>query len=75
MIFLYRDDYYLEKTPPAQNDRESDEKYAERKNKYYQRLDASKGKAELILAKMRQGETGMAEARFNGARQVFYDEE
>ena len=73
VMFLYRDEYYLERTDPKRTEKESDEKYNERTFNHQQRLQDSRGKAEIIVAKWRQGVAGMAHVGFNGARQIFHD--
>jgi replicative DNA helicase len=71
VIFVYREEYYLN---------EGDEKrtrVASRKEREAEALvdiEAVKGKAELIIAKLRQGKRGTAPCRFDGKRQVFHDE-
>lgn len=73
VMFLYRDEYYLERTDPKRTEKESDEKYSERMFNHQQRLQDSKGKAEIIVAKWRQGVAGVAHVGFNGVRQIFHD--
>lgn len=73
VIFPYREEYYLEKNPPAQKQNESDAKFSDRKNAHYDRFERVKGCAEIIIAKHRKGQCGSAPSRFSGTRQVFYD--
>jgi replicative DNA helicase len=63
VIMLYREEYYLRgKAEPTD---------AAEWTKWRDRIDAAKNKAELIVVKNRQGETGIINIRFDGARQVF----
>lgn len=73
VIFLFRDEYYLEKNPPSQRQSETDEHFSARKNRYHDRLENSRGKADVIVAKLRQGQCGDAKLGFNGVRQMFFD--
>lgn len=66
VLFIYREEYYQKKT----DDRYiSPEKDAARKND----AAATKGKAEIIVAKNRQGILKTIDLKFNGEHQVFYE--
>lgn len=71
VMFVYRDEYYLERDVPARYERESDEKWAERLNNHHERLEQSKGKAEVIVAKNRHGRIGTATMKFTGETTKF----
>lgn len=74
VMFIYRDEYYLEKEGiPPRKEREKDVDYAARIDRHNERLENSRGKAEIIVAKNRQGFTGYCTINFNGERQEFYD--
>jgi replicative DNA helicase len=64
VMLLYRAEYYLAKEEP-----EDSSKWAA----WSERREAAKGKADIITAKYRQGETGTDTVRFDGVRQVFAD--
>ncbi len=64
VLFVYREEYYLEKAEP------SDPKKQEA---WEQSLAAAKGRAQIIVAKMRQGTTGTIHVKFNGGLQHFFD--
>jgi replicative DNA helicase len=59
VMFVYRDEYYLEKEDDVDP----------------LALDQAKGKAEIIIAKNRQGRTGTAEIQFSGERMEFYEDD
>lgn len=59
VMFVYRDEYYIEREKPDEGDFS---KYAE----WQEKLKAAKGKAEVIIAKNRQGETGVVNLAFDG---------
>lgn len=75
VIFVHRDEYYLERNPPKKRGNESDEKFSERSRAHEGHLEQSRGKADIIAAKVRQGEPADAHVMFNGKRQIFYDRE
>lgn len=64
VLLLYRAEYYLAKEEP-----EDSSKFAA----WSERREAARGKADIITAKYRQGETGTDTVRFDGVRQVFAD--
>ncbi|MCR9254752.1 MAG: AAA family ATPase [Alphaproteobacteria bacterium] len=74
VIFLYRDEYYLERNPPQQKEKESVEKFLERQLAWEQRLHDSKGLVDLILAKARQAETATKTMRLDLSRMRLGDE-
>jgi replicative DNA helicase len=43
------------------------------RDEYYNRDSEARGRAEIILAKQRNGEAGTVEVRFNGAQCRFAD--
>lgn len=73
VMFVYRDEYYLERDFPTRYERESDEKWAERLNNYHQRLDEARGIAEVIVGKNRHGKIGTAKMKFIGDTTKFCD--
>lgn len=60
VLFVYRDDYYLSREEPA--DDQLDEKL-----KWKDRLDNASGKAEVIVAKHRHGPTGIVPLAFDAS--------
>lgn len=62
IIFLYRQEYYLNQCEPAAHDPNHAGWASE--------MDAQRGKIEFIVAKRRRGRTGSSEGRFYGAYQA-----
>jgi replicative DNA helicase len=71
VMFVYREQYYLERAEPTQRPDESEEKHQERYDKWRERLENAWGKAEAIVAKQRHGPTGKVELAFDGATTKF----
>lgn len=65
VMFVYREEYYVERTKPD----ETDPKFGE----WLQSMSRAKGKAEVILGKQRHGEIGIVEMAFDGPRTRFSD--
>lgn len=65
VLFVYRDQYYLERAEPKQSPSETHEKYASRKGVWEKQLDEAWGKGEIIIAKQRQGPLGAVTLSFN----------
>lgn len=72
--FVYRPEYYLGQEPEAKEG-ENPEKLADRRSEWEQRKRDLAGKAELIVAKVRDGETGMVPLLFHGATTSFSEEQ
>jgi replicative DNA helicase len=73
VVFVYREQYYLERAEPKQQPGESDEKFQKRSDTWNRQMDACRNKAEVIVAKNRHGPTRTATLRFDGPRQEFQD--
>lgn len=73
ILFPFRLEYYLGKEEPMRRDGESSEKFTERRSAWFDSLEQCAGKAEIIVAKFRQGSTGSVRVGFDGARTRFYD--
>lgn len=58
VLFLYRQEYYLQQTEPPENH--------ERREKWEAAMKACEGDIEFICAKRRQGQTGLRHGRFYG---------
>lgn len=75
VLFVYREQYYLERAEPAQKPTESTAKFGERYAAWQDRLNATHGMADVIVAKARRGRVGTVTCRFDGDRQRFTDGE
>lgn len=73
VLFLYREEYYLKREEPTMKPGETRDKYADRLAAWQEQLEGSKGQAEVVVAKFRQGECGSVRVSFNGIRQCFTD--
>ena len=71
VMFVFREQYYLEKSEPVQRVDEGSEKFLDRHEKWVQVCEAAYGKAEVIIGKQRHGPTGTAVLHFEGATTRF----
>jgi len=58
VMFLYREEYYLEQREPQQARFDNDEKFHASVDKWKQDMEHAHNKADLIIAKQRHGPTG-----------------
>ena len=73
VMFVYREEYYLNKGEPEMRENETQEKYNMRYQLWQERLEKSKGTAEVIIAKQRHGPVGVAYVGFEGRLTRFQD--
>lgn len=73
VMFVYRDEYYLSREEPQQRAGETSEKHADRFAQWTARLAAAANVAEVIVAKLRQGQIGTVKTHFSGATVRFSD--
>ncbi len=66
VMFVFREEYYLMRSPPTQRPEESQEKYNDRIEKHRQRCEEVYGLAEIHVAKQRHGPIGKVTLRFDG---------
>jgi replicative DNA helicase len=66
VLFVYREEYYLERTKPSTTDLAAGADWEAR-------MDAARGKAEVIVGKQRHGSVGIVEMAFQGALTRFSD--
>lgn len=68
VMFCYRDEYYLERMKPTEDD--GPEAFDEWRNA----MDRSRNKLEIIVSKQRQGPIGTAHVRFNPAINLIWED-
>jgi replicative DNA helicase len=64
VMFLYREEYYLEQREPQQARFDSDDKFHGSVDKWKQDMERAHNKADLIIAKQRHGPTGSIQLFF-----------
>ncbi len=69
VMFLYREEYYLDRESREQREHETEDKFPRR----LERLERSRNKAEVIIGKQRHGPIGTAHLHFNGDFTQFSD--
>jgi replicative DNA helicase len=70
-MFLFREEYYLERERLQRNARERQDAFEERLADHQAEIDKVRGLAEIDVAKNRHGRTGMARVAWSGERQRF----
>ena len=73
VMFVYREEYYLNKGNPERRAEESEERFQDRCDRYMERLERTRGLAEIIIAKQRHGPVGTVEAGFIPEQTKFTD--
>jgi replicative DNA helicase len=73
VMFIYREQYYMERTEPTQRENEDEGKFNERKADWNKRYNAVFGIAEVIVAKQRHGPIGSRKFNFHGETTSFSD--
>ncbi len=73
VMFVYREEYYLEKKKIVQSDKEMDLKFREREAKLEQDKINAENKADVVIAKQRHGPTGTVTLHFDKSLTKFYD--
>jgi len=71
VAFIHRPIMFMSSDPPRRGDKEGEEAYASRLNRWHDERDASQDLAELVVAKRRMGATGVWRLRFNGPSTSF----
>ena len=73
VMFVYREEYYLDKSEPSQRENENQENFNERFTKWQDRRNSAEGKAEIIISKQRHGPTGIVQVQFEAKYTRFMD--
>jgi replicative DNA helicase len=73
VMFIYRDEYYLQQRAPKQLAFDSEEKYQDSLAKWQRDMDRVYNKAELFIAKQRHGPTGKIDLFFEAEFTRFAD--
>ncbi|MGF1625895.1 MAG: replicative DNA helicase [Alphaproteobacteria bacterium] len=73
VMFIFREQYYLERAEPAQRDDESLEKFNDRHDRWMHRCEEVYNTGEVIIAKQRHGPIGTIRLSFDGQYTKFSD--
>ncbi len=73
VMFIYRDEYYLQQRAPRQIAFDNDEKFQNAVEKWQRDMENVHNKAELLIEKQRHGPTGKIDLFFEGAFTRFAD--
>ncbi|GAB5387488.1 MAG: replicative DNA helicase [Alphaproteobacteria bacterium] len=66
VMFVYREQYYLERSEPMQKEGERDDDFAQRIAEWQVRCEAAFNRAKVIIAKQRHGPIGDVDLMFDG---------
>ncbi|SDH26409.1 replicative DNA helicase [Roseospirillum parvum] len=73
VMFVFREQYYLERAEPGQKSEENLDKFQERHQRWLERCEAAHNIAEVIVAKQRHGPIGPVKLYFDGNFTRFAD--
>jgi replicative DNA helicase len=72
-MFIYREEYYLEKGEPIHNIDEARDRFENRVARWQERIADVRNTASVIIAKQRHGPTGTIDLYFDGSLTRFAD--
>ena len=73
VMFVYREQYYLERAEPSQKPEETSDRFAERHTKWLERCNIAHNIAEVLVAKQRHGPIGTVKLHFEADYTHFSD--
>ena len=73
VMFIYREEYYMERKKPSQRADEDQSKYFERQSRWEETLDRVRNLADVIIAKQRHGPIADVPLQFQGEYTRFHD--
>ncbi len=73
VMFIYREEYYLEKAEPIHNAEEARDRFEDRVARWHERIADVRNTASVIIAKQRHGPVGAIDLYFNGSLTRFAD--
>ncbi len=73
VMFVFREEYYLERAEPSQKPEETSERFHERYTKWQERFEQSHNIAEVLVAKQRHGPIGTVKLHFEANFTHFSD--
>ncbi|QDH13324.1 replicative DNA helicase [Formicincola oecophyllae] len=73
VMFVYRDEYYLQQRQPKENNFEDNGKYIDALQEWQRKMELVHNQADLILEKQRHGPTGTIKLKFEGEFTRFSD--
>ncbi len=66
VMFIYRDEYYLQQRAPKQMAFDTEDKFQHALEKWQRDMEAVHNRAELLIEKQRHGPTGKIDLLFEG---------